>query len=225
LGVEIEVEFPTHEDRKRGIMVRSGYSDGSLNCGAEYKILGETKKLKKIINKCSVILEDVWMRRARITRRCGLHVHLDVRRVSRERLQEVFTWMTKTQNIWFSLMPRSRHGNSYCRKISTIVSTDHYDWVHKTSFHTIEIRLHSGTINPYKIAGWLTAMAYLQSKIYDVSYQFPKIDEGNTAESAFWSFWENSPKEAKEYLQSRKSSGGCMQDYAFQPLEEGASNV
>ena len=106
VGVEIEVEFPTIQDRDRALPLKA-HHDGSLpqNCSAEFKLLA---KADKIVKKSMEFANELWTRRARATRRCGLHVHLDMRQVTKQRIAEAMTWFKATQETWFKLMPPSR---------------------------------------------------------------------------------------------------------------------
>lgn len=218
LGVEIEVEYSNDTDKKRGISFTAAHHDGSLQCGAEYKILAPTKRCWR---KCEVVLEKLWERRAKVTNRCGLHVHIDTRNVSHDRLQKAWAWLHLTQEVWFGLMPHSRRDNNYCHKVAGMVTSDHYAWVHTTRYSTLEIRLHGGTLNPFKVRAWLACMAHLQAKMMDPTYEFPTVTPEQDATACFWAFWADAPKEAREYLSTRKLNNGVINDYAYQQVEAG----
>lgn len=217
MGVEIEVEFDNYENKKRAIPLQA-HGDGSLGqYGAEFKILTPSRRIAR---KCASVLQDLWIRRAKITRRCGIHVHIDIRKISYTRRAEVLKWLQATQDYWFTLVPASRRNNTYVAKIGT-GANPHYIWAHTTPYDTIEIRLHPATLNPFKLAGWLSAMVHLQNKIYDESFKFETAPaEENAASVLFWQVYTDAPKEAKEYLKTRAAANGVIRDYAFDPMPE-----
>lgn len=231
IGVEIEVEFDSHTDLKRAIPLKATH-DGSLNeYGAEYKVLAPAKK---ICAKTAKLLEELWIRRAKVTRRCGLHVHIDVRNVHNVRLQKVFRWLKHTESEWFNLMPTSRRpSNTEYLKVlpnklygpvevpSFSCPTEHYIWIHKTPYSTLECRLHGGTLNPHKVGGWLEVMIYLQQRIQDNKYEF---SIAKNPKEAFWEVFKDSNTIAKEYLQARMINNGVIKDYAYDSLSVEAEN-
>ena len=95
---------------------------------------------------------------------CGLHVHLDARHLS---LDEVCA-RAKIINKWLAamqeLVPLSRRDNSYCG--FGVSRTERYRAVNVTSHGkhgTLEIRLHSSTINYQKILAWIRLVELLFS--------------------------------------------------------------
>lgn len=234
IGVEIEAEFATTKDRDRALPLK-GHHDGSLkcDCSAEFKVLAP---VKKIVQKAATVAEEVWLRRGRISKACGLHVHLDVRLLrptrgaGRARIREFLAWAKVTEEIWFSLVPPSRRdvGDAacprretgtpgyFCRKLPPNLMTSHFTWLNSTGYYTVEIRLHGGTLNPYKIRGWITALIHLQEKMHDLTYTFPTK---GTPEEKFWAVFAGCPEEGKEYLESRRNHNGVVPDYAYESLE------
>lgn len=214
VGVEIEVEYGTAEDYRRGLPFE-GHADGSLGTyGAEYKLLATTDKITSV---ASELVEEIWKRGARVNRRCGLHVHLDVRQISRDRRLAWMDWMMRTQETWFNLMPPSRRTNNFVQRITSAGDAAHYVWAHVTGYNTLEVRLHGSTLNPYKITGWLVALIHLQTKAADASYTFPNTGDAN---ADFWSVFEGCPAEGIEYLRTRERLGGRLADHAFRAIEE-----
>lgn len=212
VGVEIEVVYGSDETLRRGAGLDNAHADGSLgSLGAEYKLLG---KAHEICGMASELVQEVWKRGARVNRHCGLHVHLDARSVSYARRNEVMSWLQRTQETWFSLVPPSRRNNQYCQRITNPSHTVHYTWANYTSYNTLEIRLHGGTLNPFKLIGWLTALTHLQAKINDPSFVFP------AGQDDFWAVFNDCPDAGKEYIQSRIDNGGILTDRAFRAVEE-----
>lgn len=91
-----------------------------------------------------------------VNRSCGLHVHFDMRG---RRLEEV-TKIAKRADKWLralqELVPTSRRENRYCR--FGVSTRDRYHAVNLCSFskfETLEIRLHSGTVDYSKTLAWI----------------------------------------------------------------------
>ena len=91
-----------------------------------------------------------------VNRSCGLHVHFDMRG---RRLEEV-TKIAKRADKWLKalqeLVPASRRENRYCR--FGVSTRDRYHAVNLCSFskfETLEIRLHSGTVDYSKTLAWI----------------------------------------------------------------------
>lgn len=227
VGVEIEVEFGNSNGVKRALPLK-GHIDGSLNYGAEFKVLAPAKR---IIKKACKILDELWIRRAVVSSRCGVHVHLDMRGVSHTRKEEISRWLYLTQEVWFACMPASRRGTHFVNRIpislarNGIIPTDHHCWANFSSYKTLEIRLHGGTLNPHKLAGWLSCMLHMMAKCRNEFYIFPTGMDSDgmgppSAENAFWELWDKAPVEATEYLRTRQKNDGVLTDYAYQPHEE-----
>lgn len=217
IGVEIEVEFPSGLDCRRAIPLHA-HQDGSLpDHSAEFKVLAPATKIYK---KAATLANELWARRAKATRRCGLHIHVDCRNVSRKSKEGLYQWARATQDYWFSLMPPSRRENQYVLKLSADYSTHHYLWLHETNYDTMEVRLHPGTINPHKLEGWISAMIHLQNKLRDPAYVFPTRNENESDRSLFWRVFHDCPKAGKEYLETRERGNGIITDYAYNPVEE-----
>ena len=216
VGVEIEVIYSNDQDLRRGVSGLKAHHDASLGAyGAEYKVLGPASK---IVKRASSLLHILWCRRAKITPKCGLHVHLDAREAQSSRLEQLFAWAYATQDTWFGLVPPSRRENCYCAKLmGPKTPWNHHAWINKSGHNTVEVRLHSGTLNPHKMAGWLEVLKHVQKKFLDNDYTFPTEGEGV---DKFWKLFEDAPKVAREYLQTRLNNGGLLKDYAYQPNEE-----
>lgn len=87
---------------------------------------------------------------------CGMHIHLDQRGESKDtvtkRARVMDAWLCQLQE----LVPASRRANNYCR--FGVSATDRYRAVNLTAFgkyQTLEIRLHSGTVDYTKILAWI----------------------------------------------------------------------
>lgn len=162
IGVEIECIARNSKSHKAMLAQRSlPCSDGSLgDYGCEYKLCAPADK---VVRKAALLVSHVRHAGAYIDSRCGLHVHLDCRHADRMRIAKVCDWLGTQQNWLFSIMPKSRRQNSYC---SRSINEGHYSWCNLTAKRTIEIRLHGGTLNPHKMAGWLSAMRCILDKLH-----------------------------------------------------------
>ncbi|CAE8679366.1 unnamed protein product [Polarella glacialis] len=118
---------------------------------------------------------------ARITRTFGYHVHLDARRTTSDEIQQFAVLFQKQQPLLFAAVPPSRRDNKYCLPLEqrrVLFFQQKPRWFLKRALNpngknhaanlpcqgrdcnTIEIRLHSGTVEAWKILLW--AKLFLQ---------------------------------------------------------------
>eukprot|EP00439_Symbiodinium_sp_Y106_P052953 s630_g7.t1 len=126
---------------------------------------------------------------ARITKSCGLHVHMDMTQLSKAKMKHVT--LVNFARLWVRLeplllaaVPPSRRDNEYCEQVAPHLRTKSANrlWFgheyfaarhvkkllnprgkyHTVNFpdedrvyHTIEVRLHSGTVEAWKIKRWV----------------------------------------------------------------------
>jgi hypothetical protein len=169
IGVEIECIARNDKSHKAMLAQRSlPCSDGSLgDHGCEYKLCAPGDK---VIRKAALLVSHIRHAGAFVDSRCGLHVHLDCRYADRTRIMSVCDWLRGQQNWLFSLMPKSRRNNNFCCRS---INEGHYSWCNLTSKRTVEIRLHGGTLNPHKMAGWLSAMKCILEKLNKPTLALP----------------------------------------------------
>jgi len=99
-----------------------------------------------------------------VNKSCGLHVHLDARHLSFDAVFQKAKIVDKWLKALRELVPLSRQENSYCE--FGISRTQRYRAVNVTSHSkhkTLEIRLHSSTINYQKILAWIRLIELLFS--------------------------------------------------------------
>lgn len=143
--------------------------DGSIRTNGvpgkplEYNVLCVRRELEiRLYKICDLLRGHV------VNKSCGLHVHLDCRGKS-----EAEVWaLAKKVDAWLfalrELVPESRRANEYCK--FGISRTDRYRAVNFMAFRehqTLEIRLHSGTVDYTKIISWvrlLELLLVIQSK-------------------------------------------------------------
>lgn len=200
LGVELEC---VARDGLAWKMLRSQHRiphhDGSLpTFGCEFKMCVTVARAIKWIPTFAARLASIG---GSVNSRCGLHVHLDARCVSWERREAFAMWLGSWQDWWFNLMPPSRRDNVYCQRVPSETPSrwTHYQWVHPTDKSTIEIRIHSGTLNRHKVHDWLCVMADLMDLLRS-DKPLPPIALAPTAQQLVELF----PREAgRKYLKSR----------------------
>jgi hypothetical protein len=130
--------------------------------GHEIAIVAPASKMSEVLNKVCTVLDE---HGAYVNSTCGLHVHLDARK-SNQKL--MFSNLVNSQKLLYSMCPKSRYDNSYCAPNES--GTDMYEYggrywgINPGSYQkhkTIEVRLHSGSVNADKIIHWI----YILKKI------------------------------------------------------------
>lgn len=140
--------------------------DGTDEFGIEVRVLAPRKEIHSVIEKLCKVLQEIG---ARVNYTCGLHVHLDMRRRCE---RKAFKNLTLMQPLLYRMVPSSRmHGQysaytNYTDFDDYMENADRYVGINGTAYDrhsTIEVRIHSGTINAEKINRWielLSAIAY-----------------------------------------------------------------
>lgn len=196
VGIEIECFLPNdsfpispcylgQEDdyfstMKRKLMQRQiqnltvGY-DGSINptnghFGVEFKILCKRTDMSNLKELCSFLADHG----AQVNRSCGLHVHFDSREMQNTYKDKVRTNFNRALPFVSKIVPTSRVNSSFCRPVvsNAKMSAFHMD----TPYDTIEVRLHSGTINYKKISNWISLIMRI-AKSKDMLRKIPHTME------------------------------------------------
>lgn len=137
-------------------------TDEDENIALEARILTNIDDLSNLEAFCK-LLKDVG---ASVNKSCGLHVHLDFRDYDR-RPAAVVGRLAKALPMLKAMVPQTRIDNRYCRFEvgSSSGETGHdrrYAMINDaeafSKFKTIEVRLHSGTINFVKIKNWVNIL-------------------------------------------------------------------
>lgn len=238
IGVELELVNPMGVHRLTPIE-RFVCSDGSLpqDTGGEIKIVGSANR---IADKVADTVQRARIAGADADTKCGFHVHLSHRRGwERSRLSmggistetgligsaylHAAQWGGIVQDYLFSIMPRSRKENRYCKKITNHNDIlDHYSWLSWSSrVPTIEVRLHASTVNPMKAKAWLRVCVAMRDKLNRVIDPLTRAEEIELAMCAFGS--SGNPAEylaggdnlAKAYLQAREIAQGSLSKFCF----------
>lgn len=182
VGVEIEFVSKAEKYDLAKLLVAHGVeeyvtlkNDGSLRAEGEYKYCHELcvvfpeSKTREVLRNVINALDEA---KCRVNKRCGLHVHIDVRNRDKS---IVFNNLVKSQTILFGMNPVSRitgkhHDGTtdtvYSKKMEHTdfdtavanIGNDRYFGINPLSFHkhkTVEVRLHSGSTNFEKIFNWV----------------------------------------------------------------------
>lgn len=146
-----------------------GHDDYDCSCectyegdaGYELRVLTPQFELASILAKVCKTLQDC---NATVNKTCGLHVHLDMR--GRD-AKKAYNNLYKSQWLLFSMQPKSRRENNYCRpniesELHEEIETGvRYKCVNAQSYsehRTLEVRVHSGSISANKIIGWASLL-------------------------------------------------------------------
>ena len=212
LGVEIEVEWTSDESRRRITNFRRLENDASLlGNGGETKLCAP---FPRIARRAARTVDGLRERGGVVSGRCGLHVHLDMRGVPGERVDALMAFAERTQDEWFALVPVARRGGRYTQRIRRGTydnnETGHTTWLNRRS-HTVECRLHPGTLNAHKMRGWLSVMNALMVCTRDEAFTFPTTLEQ----------WETMiSQEARAYIRARRAGGGYLRTATRQGARE-----
>lgn len=129
----------------------------------ELCVLAPQKKLATIIRRVCDVLRQA---RAYVNQSCGLHVHIDMRDRA---VIRAYRNLYRAQDLLFSLVPRRRRNNSYCRRqdegsLFYAARGERYRAINPTAItehESIEIRLHPGTTNAKKILRWVNLLVLI----------------------------------------------------------------
>lgn len=170
IGIELECFSPFTRENVAYSMYKAGLknnvcikTDGSIKppgqeIGMEINILAKESDYEEVITKvCNVLSEN----KARVNQSCGLHVHFDMRSRELETIKTIFSNLVSAQPILYAMNPESRRNNHYCQKNkvkSFSSSGDRYKGINGAAYskyETIEVRIHSGSINKVKVTNWV----------------------------------------------------------------------
>lgn len=177
-GVEIECNLQGgyHGDAASRLrsMIPTGWkvkSDGSLNSTTGVEIVGPPLIGEQGLAQLRTVCDALVQVGATVDRRCGLHVHHDVRDIGREGLVHfVRSWAANQSLLDWLVSPSRRSGSDpyYCRswtdsQLRNLSATrltvgERYKTVNVHSFSkfgTVEIRQHQGTLSFRKIEAWI----------------------------------------------------------------------
>lgn len=135
--------------------------------GHELCVLATEGGYKNIVEGVCKMLEHIG---ATVNWTCGFHVHLDMRR---RLVKKAFKNLVLAQDVLYKMQPSSRRKNKFCKpttytlmtlmekNTSSIRSPARYLGVNPYAMKkhkTIEVRIHTGTINYEKIVNWVDTL-------------------------------------------------------------------
>jgi hypothetical protein len=173
IGIELEFCAPITEEMLAIKLRRAGMQsyvqlkkDGSLRPqenegGFELAVLlpekGYKLKLAALLNLVKEIGAVVK------NRRCGLHIHLDMRQRNKDR---VYRNLVSCQDVLMQLVDPSRRNNEFCQRVSSRKMPirfkgdrrERYKTVNAAAYYkyrTLEVRMHEGSVDYGQITGWV----------------------------------------------------------------------
>jgi len=221
VGIEMEVISKMDFHTLSGEIAMAGLeghvnvtSDGSISRSSAYpnphelRILTKEKEFPRIIKKVCKILKG----KTSVNKSCGLHVHLDMRNRNPDM---AYANLFASQALLYAMCPKTRLTNSYCKPANSYhkmtansQSGDRYYGINAAAFgrhKTIEVRIHSGTVNAFKIINWVKLLIQIADK---------PVESVETV-----SVWKNY-KEAKNLVGLR----GMLEKYVSSRIEEFAED-
>ena len=137
----------------------------------ELTLVAKNTEVKELVSKVCTILAE---HGAYVNTSCGMHVHLDARGTV-DLKNRMFKNLVGHLPLLQSIVPKSRRNNYFCRiNISDSIADYHnnrYFAINPLSLKkhkTIEVRLHSGTVDATKVNNWidiLSSIAYSKTPI------------------------------------------------------------
>ena len=171
-GVELETATCEGHRSLRGQFHFSDKEDGSIT-GREFVSipLAGDKGLDAISAFCGAANRDKFT----VDNKCGYHAHFGVGDLSDDQLKAVAYAFHATYKVWSKFVSSARRGNSYCgknswdynelRDVTNFYSwargIERYQWFNVAAYgahKTFEVRLHSGTLDAYKVNNWVVAI-------------------------------------------------------------------
>ena len=167
-GVELETAKCEGYESLEGETCFGCKQDGSIK-GMEFVSppLSSDRGLSEIDKFCDLASEF------EVDSDCGFHLHIDVSHLDVEQIRRVAIGYKMTEVLWHSFVPTDRRKNHYCQSIPWTASDmadcttrhdfgqwERYIWVNLCAISkhgTIEIRLHSSTLDARKVANWAKA--------------------------------------------------------------------
>lgn len=124
--------------------------------GKEVAILAPKDKIGSVIRR---VCESILFLGGKVNKTCGLHVHFDMRQVNWDQMSVFAERLIFAQDLLYAVNPASRKSSRYCFKPQNLEDANtHYSGINTSAYrshNTLEVRIHSGTLNPNKIINWI----------------------------------------------------------------------
>jgi hypothetical protein len=144
--------------------------DGSINT-EEYDYAHEVVLTceSNLVRKLTTDLLDILGPHCAVNKSCGTHVHLDMREVTGRCVSTAYNNLMSVQKWLCLTQPQSRVAGQYCRqgrgkdfdKAMNRRTPNRYRVVNPHAYDkysTLEVRVHSGTLNAAKILNWVSLL-------------------------------------------------------------------
>lgn len=204
VGVEVELEGKSYGDVNQSssyLTLWKVVEDGSLRNGCEF-IFKEPLRGNMIINALNNL--EYWIENHRtitVSKRCGVHVHLDIRDLEPKELLNLIMIYMMTERLLFNYVNPDRIKNNYCRPLTDstfkfnmqkiIELSKSTDPVHHimnyvgnecekyaglnlrpiSTFGSIEFRMHQGTTRIKGLYEWINILFALKRTAREVSLE------------------------------------------------------
>ncbi len=165
--------------------------DGSVrvsdygDCSHELALLVPEAGYSGIVSRVCAALKECG---GYVNKTCGMHVHLDMRTRDTD-VKECYRRLVLSLEILVQMTPYERRHNKYCKRNSPDISydevcrmtdrsgdIDRYWAINPIAFHkhgTLEVRMHSGTLNPIKIDYWVQLLLLLVNTPNEFQHRDP----------------------------------------------------
>ena len=225
-GVELETSSCPDHGSLEGRTLFGCKEDGSIS-GMEFvsPALSSDKGLGIIRDFCRLAERNGFQ----VNKDCGFHAHFDVSRECVANLKSIALAYHLTYDLWSSFVPRDRRGNNYCKRHdwdprefddlltrddyrAKIGCLDRYVWCNVSAYYrhgTVEIRLHSATLDPEKIVNWVKAHArFIDWAVKHTAHEIKSYFAGDFAErfQALAEIWRDA--ELTEFYRNRARKFG-----------------
>lgn len=194
IGIELEFCAPIKKNEFAVKLFKAGIykyaqlkEDGSLRpkdgeTAFELAILLEESIYKKQFKVITDILKEV--KAVAKDRRCGLHVHLDMRKRNKDL---VYNNLVAAQFALLSVVDPRRHNNEFCkivesRKFPTNFTGDRqerYKTINAVAYYkykTLEIRMHEGSVDYNEIVNWVDLLIRVARHKKKLIYPITQLD-------------------------------------------------
>lgn len=195
--------------------------------GAEIKIIADSRK---ICDKSADTAQRARLAGGVVTTKCGFHVHMSMPKVMESyggrpifasldstNLQKLYPFLLGMQETFFNLVPNHRRDNEFCRAFSDnwYSLEDHHGWIARGArTPTLELRIHPGTLNPWKVKAWLEVCKGLQKIVHSVLKDDPSKDAIDAREGKFIQTFKKGTL-ARKYLDARMKGSGVLNKFGF----------
>lgn len=223
IGMELECVVEHYHQRASVCSVAPCVCpDGSLGeNGLEIKTVADAKRIG---DRGADIAQRAHLAGGKVNRTCGFHVHLSNPkdpfrnhvRIGHYHADNLLPYVRGMEASMYNLIPSHRRDNTYCRPVTCADSLfSHYSWLSISErVPTIEVRLHPGTLNPWKVKAWADVCIGLQEILHSILGGEPSK---NAELAKTGRFIETFPAKslARKYLQARLDSNGTLTKFGF----------